>query len=118
MKNTLLVIAVLFSDACASTPPTMESVAGVYQGKYEGNTLRVVLQKNGVLWINRNGDKENIGGWKLADNKVYVKDKDENGIVLMIKPNRNLITIFTIKAGVQTGKRHSPHKRITWKKIK
>jgi len=118
MKNTLLVIAVLFVGACASTPPTMESVSGVYQGKYKGNTLRVVLQKNDVFGINRNGDKEKIGDWKLVGNKVYVKDKDDNGVVLTIKPNRNLVTKFTIKEGVPTGKRHSPHEQITWKKIK
>ena len=95
MKNTLLLIAVLFAGACATTPPTMESVAGVYQGKHEGNTLRVILQNNGILWINRNGDKEKIGDWKLVGNKVYVKDRNDNGVILMIKPNRNLITIFT-----------------------
>ena len=117
MKNTLLVIAVLFVGACASTPPTMKSVSGVYQGKYNGNTLRVVLQINGVLWINKNGDREKIGDWKLVGDKVYVKDKHDNGVVLMIKPNRNLITMFTIKAGVPTGKRHSPDKQIIWKKI-
>ena len=41
MKSGLTLIAVLFVGACATTPPTLESVAGTYEFR-EGVTYRVV----------------------------------------------------------------------------
>ena len=41
MKSGLTLIAVLFVGACATTPPTVESVAGTYEFR-EGDTYRVV----------------------------------------------------------------------------
>ncbi len=72
MKNTLLVIAVLLVGACATTPVqerrpravsqaqggTVKSVAGIYEAKKDGVTLRVVFMENGIGEGYKNGKKQ------------------------------------------------------------
>ena len=68
MKNTLLIISLLFSfSAFGADKPTMKSVSGTYELKKDGNTFRLVLLKNGIFEGYKNGKKDKEGKLKIGE---------------------------------------------------
>ena len=93
MKNILLVIAVLFVGACATTP-AMESVAGTYEVKKGEDTVRLVLLENGVAegHINENKRDENLK-WKITkEDEIHAEDED--GIIAVYRFNKDKSITF------------------------
>ena len=68
MKNLILLISVMVLSACASMP-TIKSVAGTYEGKKDGNTVKLVLLKNGIAEFYDNGKKYSI--------KITIKEEQQ-----------------------------------------
>ena len=118
MKNILLVIAVLFVGACATTP-TMKSVAGAYERKDGGNTIKSVLMENGIYKEYNNGKTDGKDyKWKISkDGEVHIDNKFGDTTVFKINPAGSLTVIANIH---QNGKRTdvSKDEQLTWEKIK
>ena len=118
MKNTLLVIVALLVGGCATTH-TMESVTGTYELKIVGQTLGLVLLKNGIVEYHFNGEKLAMGSleWKISK-KGEIYETDSNGDVGVYRINRD--GSITPIAGIKDGKREDlpKEKQRTYKKIK
>jgi len=118
MKNLILLIAVLIVSACASMP-TVKSVAGTYEGKNDdGDIMRMVLLKNGVVEGYVNGKKkEGEDKWKITkEGELHGTDPD-GALVFRINKDRSI----TVIAGIpKDGKRIDIPKeqQLTFKKIK
>ena len=71
MKNIILIISVLFISACASVP-AVKSVAGTYELKKDGDTLRAVFLENGASQAYKNGEKDGEGKWSVVDGEIHI----------------------------------------------
>ena len=71
MKNTLLVIVVLLVVGCATTP-TVKSVAGSYERKEDGNTIKLVLLENGVYEYHFRGNKSAEAKWSIENKEIHI----------------------------------------------
>ena len=105
----MLLILVLVVSACATTPtvpPTMKSVAGTYERKEGGDTVRLVLLDNGVLESykngNRNGRKTDEVKWKIVDGELHLMYKDGTILAFRINKDGSLTPIAKI---LKDGKR-------------
>ena len=138
MKNTLLVIAVLFVGACAAAPTLEEKAAiaekvlrekfvGVYEHKDGANTQRAVFQENGVLEVYVNSKKEEavakwekeeaVANWKICkDGELLVEEKDGHVIIARINKDGSITVIAEIEDGKR--KHFTKEDQRTFKRIK
>ena len=95
MKNTLLVIAVLFVGGCAGAripitrvPPSMQSVAGIYETSpiFEGIiSQRLVLTIDGVAHHYDNKIKsEHNFKWQIKNDEIHTAGEDGNVVIYKI----------------------------------
>ena len=113
MKNLILIIAVIVLSACASVP-TMKSVAGTYERKYDNEvTVRVVLLENGIVESYANGKKEEKDGkWKFTkEGEIHASNDDGDIVVLRINEDSSLTLIEAIEKAPN-------EEQVTLKKIK
>ena len=97
MKNLILLIAVIIVSACASVP-TVESMAGTYEGKKDGDTYRTVLLENGVSEYYENGKKVEEGKWSISkEGEMHIIDDVGDILVLSINKDESITYIAEIK---------------------
>ena len=84
-KNLILLIAVLFVGACATTPtvqsvitsPSMKSIAGTYEWKKGKDTYWDVFlepelgELNGRLEFYENGGNFAVSSWKIVNREIH-----------------------------------------------
>ena len=75
----------------------MESIVGAYEGKIDGQTMGVVLLKNGIAQGYKNGKKNGGDGkWKVINKEIYAGDEDGKIAVLKINKDGSLNLIAAI----------------------
>ena len=120
MKNTLLIISLLFSfSAFGADKPTMKSVSGTYELKKDGNTFRLVLLKNGIVEYHFNGEKlaTDSEEWKISKKgELYVTASNGDAGVYRINKDRSITIISEIYGGKRTDRSNS--RQYTYKRIK
>jgi hypothetical protein len=117
LKALIVGIIGLLAVGCASTP-TMKNVAGTYEIKFDGDTLRMVLLKNGIGQGYINGKKnEDEGKWKIINKEIHAGDEDGKTAVFRINKDSSLNLIARID---RDGKREDAPKELNlnYKKIK
>jgi len=82
-KTILTIVAILFVGACATTTPTMKSLAGEYQcnlgGSNTGTTIKYVLLDTGILEVWRihyktpKPAKRDECTWAIVDGELHVE---------------------------------------------
>ena len=97
MKVLILLTSILLLGACATTP-TMESVAGTYEMKKDGDTYRAVLLENGVFEEYENGKKEEIEHkWSISkEGEIHVEYKHGWVGIVRINPDGSTTGIAVI----------------------
>ena len=114
MKNLLILIAIMLASACASTIPTMKSVAGEYEWKDKnGITFKQVLLDNGVCELLENGHKIRQPEWSISNGELHVN----HGHILVVW-RINADKSITWIAKIINGKREPKGQQENWKKIK
>jgi len=100
MKVLILLSTILLLGACATTP-TMKSVAGTYERKIVGHTLRLVLLENGVYEYHFNGENiEDEYKWKISEEgELYETAPNGDVGVFSINEDRSITPIAAIKDG-------------------
>mgnify|MGYP007063608392 CR=1 FL=1 len=121
MKNTLLVIAVLFAGACATKPvrelTLREKVVGTYGLKKDEDTIRPVFLENGVREGYANGKKWEEGKWSAVGEEIHADAGDGVTSVLSVNKGGSISIIAEI---YKDGKRQDAPKieQVTLKRIK
>ncbi len=121
-KTILTIVAILFANACATTSPTMKSVAGEYKGN-KGNTfdgamaeyLKYVFLENGVFEQHINGGKGEVAKWSIVDGEIQVKYR--RGSIQFWRINADK-SITLIAEQARSRKDYSKEIQPTYKKIK
>ena len=94
--KTLMLISVIMLVGCA-TAPTAESMAGTYELKKDGYTVRLIFRENGAFDAYKNGNKdEDEGKWKILNGEIHVKVEDGWVIIFRIIPDRGIAGIKEI----------------------
>ena len=118
MKNLILISAVVVLSACATTP-TVKSVAGTYEFKKDGVTLRAVLLENGIVESYYNGKKDKRElKWKISEEgELHFTFSDGYIYVYRINKDRSITIIAQIG---RDGERedYPKERQLTFKKIK
>ena len=125
MKVLTLLTSILLLGACAYTP-TIKSVAGTYELKKDGFTIRLFLLENGAEQIYLNDKKVDEGKWIISKaGEIHLIDERAidaafNTItavfVCSINPDGSLTTLEEIVDGKRTD--IPKEAQITYKKIK
>ena len=124
MKKLLILITIMLVGGCASTIPTMKSVAyrrwlskkttGEYEWKDKnGITFKQVLLDNGVCELLENGHKIRQPEWSISNGELHVN----HGHILVVW-RINADKSITWIAKIIKGKREPKGQQETWKKIK
>ena len=87
MKYLILLIVVQLIGACTTTP-TVESVAGEYELKEDGDTWRLILLDNGVTKSYVNGEKGGESNWKIVDGVMHVEEENAS-VIRIFRINKN-----------------------------
>jgi len=122
--KAILLTAILFLGACASTPTKpakeltlREKVIGTYERKKGRTTLRVVFLDNGASELYGNGELMAEGGkWMIVDGELHGLGPDGNVGIWRINEDKSITSI----GGILDGKRINvpKDKQFTYKKIK
>ena len=104
MKNIILLIAVLFTGACATTP-TVKSVAGIYENSGTGGPWKLLIIQNGE-WVQNQEGKPDVwkGHWEIVNGEIRIthkvpKKNDGHIAVFRINPDGSISQIAWLIEG-------------------
>ena len=122
MKN-LITILILFVAVGCATAPTVKSIVGSYEKKFDdGDTYKNVFLENRKVENHMNGEKFFEGTWKIVGKEVHTETSGGNTFgkseiwVSKIEPNGDLAWIAKIKDGKR--KDYSKEEQVVLKKKK
>jgi hypothetical protein len=120
MKTLMLLTSILFLSACVTLN---DNFVGVYEGQVGEFSLRYAFLDNGVVEVNRNGEKVSTSKWTIknsgfldARGQVHVEDKNGDVDVFRIKSDGSLTHVAYIVKGERKDTPKS--ERFNFKKIK